>query len=84
MSGTCGLAAPPSTDFRHTHRALRGRPADCIWWKVMVTKVKCVNLACQHYGVKKSVVNAGVMVMDYRKCAACGGKMVTAERTKPT
>ena len=50
----------------------------------MVTKVKCVNSACQNYGATKSVASAGVMGMDHRKCAACGGTMVAAERTKPT
>jgi hypothetical protein len=47
----------------------------------MVTKVKCVNMACQNYGVRKSVASAGLMEMDYRKCATCGGKTVAAERT---
>jgi hypothetical protein len=48
----------------------------------VVTKVKCANRNCQNYGVKKSVVSAGVLAMSYRKCAICGGKMVAVERTK--
>jgi hypothetical protein len=49
----------------------------------MVTKVKCVNPNCQNYSIKKSVVSAGVLGMNYRQCAACGGKIVAAERVKP-
>jgi hypothetical protein len=50
----------------------------------MVTKVKCVNTSCRNYGVKKSVASAGILGADYRKCPACGGRTVAAERTKPT
>jgi hypothetical protein len=50
----------------------------------MVTKVKCINHECLNYEVKKSVASAGIMGLDYGRCAACGGKMIAAERVKPT